>query len=337
MFTRILKFGLGIFVLSTLLMTSCEQESIVEPNENINELGTLDNQVIDVLENGTVELARLDAPETETASTDQAGNKKRKRYFRHGNCYRLVFPLTIAFPDETTQAAESPEALKQILKQWRMDNPDAEERPNIVFPYSVTLPNGDVVVIEDKEDIKTIIYRCRNPFGIPFPKTRCYSLVYPVTLVYPDGTEKEAIDSAAYRTIVREWVDSDQEGRLTIKLPFSVELANGDVVVIEEREDIKEVIEKCREFVPRPGQRCFRLAFPATVKLPGGRKVIVKDRRAYFNVIDAWYDLHPNSNRHPRLTFPYAVVFEDGKRVVLRNRVDFRRAVKKCRGDNSGE
>lgn len=331
MLNRIFKFSFFLLMFAAFTFTACEQEPIAEPNENFTD----DNEIIEILENGEVMLTSLSEEDGQPSSIDT--DRRRFRRFRHGNCYRLVFPLTVVLPDGINQIAENPRELRRIVRTWKRDNPDSDERPSILYPYNIELPKGDIFTIEDANDIKLVIFRCNLPNIVPFANTRCYSVIFPVTLVLPNGEEKEAMDSAEYRMIIKEYLQGERDtiGRIKIQKPFSVELVNGDVVKIESREDVKELVETCRDFIPRPGQRCFRAAFPVTVKFPGGRKTIVNDRRELFNVIDAWYDLNPRSKRHPRITFPRAVILEDGTRIVLNNRAEYLRLVQSCRADDS--
>ena len=87
------------------------------------------------------------------------------RQFRphHGRgeiCFRLVYPLTLVFPDGATQEVAGPRAMQFAVRQWRANNPDAEERPGFQFPISVTLVNGDVIEVADSAELQALRDSC---------------------------------------------------------------------------------------------------------------------------------------------------------------------------------
>lgn len=333
MLSRLFQFSLiGLFI-SGMLFTSCEKEAMAEPlieEEPLEEITT--TEVVDIMDDGTVALFAPSELETEDIEgpTPKSGGKWRRRLAR---CYNLVFPLTVALPDSTTVVAEDLSKLREIAYRWRKANPDSMERPRIMFPYRVQLPNDEFIVIEDLMDLASVVYRCTKRFRLPYPRLVCYRLIFPVTIVFPDGTEKEVDGEEAYRIAVHRWLFNNPRGgeKVSIKYPFSIALNDETVITIENFDQLKEVIEKCREFIAE--NRCFRVTFPATVEFPGGRKLRVRDREHFLQAVNLWMDHNPNARKRPRIVFPFTVEFEDGTTAVLKNRRDYLRAVRSCRGE----
>jgi hypothetical protein len=85
---------------------------------------------------------------------------KRWRHVRIWACLDLVYPVTLVFPDETTLVVNSKEELKNAIVAWRENNPDIAGRPHIQFPFNVTLKNGDVVTINNLDELKDLIKQC---------------------------------------------------------------------------------------------------------------------------------------------------------------------------------
>jgi hypothetical protein len=333
MLSRLLKFSLFGFLFSGLFFTSCEDQIIEEPlmeEEAIEEITT--NEIVDIMDDGTVALFAPSEIETEDIEgpTPKSGGKWRRRLAR---CFNLVFPLTVELPDETTVVAEDLAMLKRIAYRWRKANPDSEERPRILFPYRVQLPNDEFILIEDLMDLASVVYRCTDRFRLPYPRLVCYRLIFPVTVIFPDGTEKEVDGEEAFRLAVHRWLfghprDGD---KIEIKYPFSIALNDETTITVENFEKLKEVIEKCREFVAE--NRCFQVVFPATVEFPGGRKLRVETRERFVEVVNLWMEENPNARKRPRIVFPFTVEFEDGTTAILKNRLDYLRAVRSCRGE----
>lgn len=82
----------------------------------------------------------------------------------HGTepCFTINFPVTIAFPDSTTQTFVDKVALKAGLKAWRQANHGVKERPELVFPISVTKEDGTVVIVNSKEELIALKRECRG-------------------------------------------------------------------------------------------------------------------------------------------------------------------------------
>lgn len=82
----------------------------------------------------------------------------------HGgrHCFRLAFPLDVAFPDGTTATADNPRALQEMLREWRHNNEGAEERPELVFPLTVSMQDGTEVEVESKEALHELKQSCSD-------------------------------------------------------------------------------------------------------------------------------------------------------------------------------
>ena len=94
---------------------------------------------------------------------------RREFFSRHGHkghrfrgmfCFKLNFPLTLVFPDETEQEVAGPREMHVTLHKWKRDNQDVEERPEIQFPIEVTMEDGTVVTVEDKEALMELKDSC---------------------------------------------------------------------------------------------------------------------------------------------------------------------------------
>jgi len=85
---------------------------------------------------------------------------KRWRHVRIWTCLDLVYPVTLVFPDESTLEVNSKEDLKNAIIAWRENNTDIEGRPHIQFPFDVKLKNGNVVTINNLDELKELIKQC---------------------------------------------------------------------------------------------------------------------------------------------------------------------------------
>jgi len=331
MLSRIFQFSFVVLILSGLALSSCEKEPLPEP-DTVDAIEDNSDEVVDIMDDGTVALFEASEIEVENVEgpTPKGGRKWKRRLSR---CFNLVFPLTVVLPDSTHVVAEDLIMLKRIARRWKNSNPASTERPRILFPYRVQLPNDEVIVLEDLMDLASVVYRCTDRFKLPFPKVRCYKLIFPVTIVFPDGTEKEVDAEDAFRRAVHRWLYGRPTGAdsISIKYPFSVSLNDETVVTINNLEELRELIAKCRDFIA--DKKCFEPTFPVTLKFPNGRTLLVNDREEMVNAINLWMDTYPNSPRRPHIVFPYTVKFDDGSTALLENRQDFLDAARQCRGE----
>lgn len=80
---------------------------------------------------------------------------------RRLSCFDIVFPMTIQFPDGTTTEAADRQALHQLIRVWRQNNPDATERPHLVFPITVKMTDdGTIVTVNSREELRALKAGC---------------------------------------------------------------------------------------------------------------------------------------------------------------------------------
>lgn len=75
-------------------------------------------------------------------------------------CFHPVFPLTILYPDGLTVVVEDKDALRAALKQWKIDNPDSAEHPEIVFPIEVETEDGGTQTVASMDELKELLKDC---------------------------------------------------------------------------------------------------------------------------------------------------------------------------------
>lgn len=85
---------------------------------------------------------------------------RRWRHVRIWTCVDLIYPVTLEFPDETTLVVNSKDELKVAISAWRENNTDMEGRPHIQFPFDVQLKNGEIITLNNLDELKDIIKQC---------------------------------------------------------------------------------------------------------------------------------------------------------------------------------
>ena len=79
-------------------------------------------------------------------------------------CFRLVFPVTIEFPNGLLVTAQTKQQLRNVIKEWKeQQDGQIDERPQLVFPITVFMvETGTVQEVESKEALKELKEECRD-------------------------------------------------------------------------------------------------------------------------------------------------------------------------------
>jgi len=166
-------------------------------------------------------------------------------------CYELVYPVTIAFPDGTSQEVNSGEELREAVKSWKEANQDVNGRPHLAFPYDIVTEDGTLITVETREQKRELFIRCKvnmgeGPHGhLGKP---CFRIVYPMTIVFPDGSTADVESRGGLKMTIRAWKkdNPDAEERPTIGFPLEVKFEDGTTQTVESREDLKQLKKDCR-------------------------------------------------------------------------------------------
>jgi len=296
---------LGIFAM-LLFVISCQDKDEVGP---MDQIGLLETEALIYAEQSVVDM------------------EESARIGRRG-CFEIVFPITINFPDSSSTEVSSYEELVEAIRTWRLENPDAEGRPMIALPFEVITKHGEIITIDSKEKLHRLRRSCIRP-DRPDGRDRCFKIVFPVTLVFPDGSTLEVGNPDEMRAAIKEWKENNpaSDVRITFEFPIEVKFKNGKVLTVESAEQLMRLKKKCaHDGRPgngdhpgdndRPGDRdfgaCFRLVFPVTIAFPDGSTAEVAGPRELRRTIREWKMSNPDSDGKVMLDFPLTVKFKDG-------------------------
>lgn len=312
MFNRILKFNALFLLVFSFLFYSCEKDTITSSENLVDE---------------NEELLAFHG-----FSGPHGPEGPRHRFLNR--CFDLVYPITLEYPDGTTAEAESVEALRDILMDWRQNNPDATEGPNLVFPVDVSLRNDTVVTIDGPEGLRTLAARCHQIQHI----RRCFDIVYPISISLPDGTITEVADGEALHDLISQWRENnpDATDHPGFVFPIEVELRNGNVISIDNQEELRRLRRRCsrtgNDERPDPdmGERCIQLVFPLSVSFPDGTSAEAENRQQLHRLIRQWRANNQDAEERPTIAFPHDVTLEDGTVVTVNNQEEVQALLDDC-------
>jgi hypothetical protein len=177
---------------------------------------------------------------------------------RYG-CYELVFPVSIVLPDNSTAEVTSYTEMKQTLRNYFQANggQPGGPRPRIgfVFPINVVSQDGEIITVNSEDELRALREACGGgTFGNHGPQGHgnhgltCFDMVFPITILFPDGTTAEAADRQALHLLIRTWKHNNPgvQGRPQISFPITVKMDDdGSLVTVNSREELRQLKEDC--------------------------------------------------------------------------------------------
>ena len=170
---------------------------------------------------------------------------------------------------------------------------------------------------------------------------KCYSVIFPVTIVFPDSTELEVFDREELITTIKNWKEAnpDVDGKPSIQFPISVETSDGDTIVVESRDQAKELRKECRgnkghksckNFNRFLNNKCFQVQLPIALIMEDGEIVEIAKRGDIAKLLKEWKKDRPDEI--PELVFPITVTVKETKEdVVINNAEEFEALIEECK------
>lgn len=204
----------------------------------------------------------------------------------------------------------------------------------------------DLVVSENYTPEDSVAMDVQGHEGLRDSSDRCFELIFPITLVYPNGTTKSIGSVDSFKIAIKAWHQANpgkNGGRPQIQLPFSVKQKDGTVVTIATDADRKSLVETCHTEGPRGGcgrkdttQFCLKPVFPVTIKFPNDSTATIKSGLELMQAEMKWRMTHKGVQGHPTFVFPITVKLGDGTTKVVATEEEFKTLAKGCRGFGDG-
>lgn len=186
-------------------------------------------------------------------------------------CYELIFPVTINFPDSTTQEVNSYDEMLNAIRTWfqanggggtggghhhHHGNPlDSLPHPTLAFPVSVLSPDGEIITVNNESELHDLKVACgggtfghHDHHGHCQNALSCFDIQFPITIQFPDSTTATVADQAALHTLLHDWKQNNPgaSGHPEIVFPIQVVLkVDGSVVTVSSKQELHDLKESC--------------------------------------------------------------------------------------------
>ena len=155
----------------------------------------------------------------------------------------------------------------------------------------------------------------------------CFDFVYPIDLVYPDGSITILNSDADLEAAAQASIASGLEP--TFNYPIQVETEDNVMVSVTDDEALCDLIFDC--FDEYEGE-CFEFNFPITMTLPDGSNVTANNLNEFETILDNYYS-DPQNVDEIALVYPVSVtMLDDGTVVTINNDAEGEALVEQCYG-----
>ncbi|MBK8626869.1 MAG: hypothetical protein IPN86_15280 [Saprospiraceae bacterium] len=184
----------------------------------------------------------------------------------------------------------------------------------------------------------------RTQESINLGKLGCYELVFPVTLVFPDGSTAEIDSYETLKSAIKTWRKENPRVRTrpSFAFPYDVITSEGEIITVVDEAQQKALRVACGKdnfgnLDPKghhgKGKLCFKINFPFSVSLPDSTIVTLTskdDRSLLHEAIKAYKEANPGVRVHPTLVFPIEVTMEDGTVVTVNSKEELKALKDSC-------
>ena len=241
---------------------------------------------------------------------------------RDWECFSIEYPITVTTPNGNTYTFEDEESVKEYYEAYEID-----EDISVVYPINITDNDGELIVIDSDERLKEAYKDCYGRGRDWVENKKCFSLVYPVSYLMPDGTTIEiSADDEESWAEYKSWYDDNPEYNERPSLQYPVEITyrteeGTETQIINSEEEMISAKEECREVENEEdeGYECYEYVYPITFILPDESTVEIsgEDDESGWGLIRRFYEQNPNYEEEPALQFPVEVVVEGDMVLII--------------------
>lgn len=258
-------------------------------------------------------------------------NSEHDEHAEFADCFTIVFPLDIAFPDGTTQTYNSLEEIITGIEAYLDANPNSTEDPMPIYPITVELEDGETQVITNDEEMEALVFQCVDNF-CPTDIIFCFEIDYPITIIYADDTTQKINNDDEFRDAIIDWESNAMEGdqEPTLDYPIQITKEDGTAMTINNDASFEAVFDSCYDQYEHDYlEECFEIEFPITL-ISGEDRLEINNTEELYAAIKAHEEAYPNDSIDITAVYPVTINYPDGTQKNITSDEEIEAAYEEC-------
>lgn len=224
---------------------------------------------------------------------------------------------------------------EEAFEQVYADLDEGDEEPELLFPINIIF-EGEQLNVEE-EELEELRESCGEDYHWD-EENDCYAFVYPISFTMPDGTLLEIVDEDSWGALeawYEENEDADEEP--VIIYPIELVFEDGEFMTIASEEDMEEAYDMCESYEEEEEEydQCFEFVYPIELIMPDGTSFVLEEEEDWESVED-WYEAN-DVDEEPEFVFPFEILFDDDELMTVNNLEDLEEAFESCEEHCEGE
>lgn len=185
-------------------------------------------------------------------------------------CFSFVYPVTLVFPNNSTQSVSTDDELLDAVEDWYDAHPNSDEDPTLQFPVDVILEaDGSTLAINDDDELEDLFDACDD-----YNAEDCFTFVFPLEIMFPDSSIVAINSLDEGETIVEDWYDANPNVNEDVQLiyPIEVMLPDGTLKSINDEDELDDLFDYYDDCYDDLG--CFQSLDSSTALIKQTNKVI---------------------------------------------------------------
>ncbi len=153
-------------------------------------------------------------------------------------CFDFVYPITILFPEGNSLTVHDFETLFTAINDWYEANEDNNEDVTLAYPVEIIM-DGTRITLNNDEELEDAFDACEYAFD------ECFTINYPITIRI-DSTNHIVNNTHELATLIESYEENNPGGNdIEIIFPLSVTMNDGEVVTINNEDELDAIFEEC--------------------------------------------------------------------------------------------
>ena len=157
------------------------------------------------------------------------------------SCFDFIYPVSFTMPDGSTISVEDKD--DSGLKDWYEANPNADEKPSIVYPIDISFKE-EIITLSSDDELERMKDACED--RIVNAEEICFNFVFPLS-VNMNGDILTGENAEELRQAMKDWYDANPDAEIKPEFVYPIQIIfeDGSTQQLESDQDLREAKEAC--------------------------------------------------------------------------------------------